>query len=275
MNRLANASSRSTRLYDLRTKQDDDRCDIDPRKEPRRERERPVRREQGERSGEVAERQLGDLPQHGRYQCALRGGPPRWPVTGNDAIHDIEKDEADREAREGREDLEGDRDNPTEPRRHERIGGRRGAEREAEGHECEDRERGDEPSRLEVAANEAPSALPAENQRERAIERTVNRHRREDRADHTDRKRERASLHELVRDTGFLGSRRGVDVAQDFDEVAFGALRPVDEGENADEQREERDEREEDLVRDRTGEEGAIVLREALDERSAARNSAG
>lgn len=78
-----------------------------------------------------------------------------------------------------------------------------------------------------------------------------------------------------MRDTGFLGSRRGVDVAQDFDEVAFGALRPVDEGENADEQREERDEREEDLVRDRTGEEGAIVLREALDERSAARNSAG
>jgi hypothetical protein len=78
-----------------------------------------------------------------------------------------------------------------------------------------------------------------------------------------------------VRDTGLLRGRRGVDVAQDLDEVAFGALRSVDEGKDADEQREKRDQRKEDLVRDRTGEEGAIVVREALDERSAARNGAG
>src|SRR2546430_13124722 len=48
--RSANASSRSTRLHDLRAKQDDDRCDVDPGKKSSRERERPVRREQGERS---------------------------------------------------------------------------------------------------------------------------------------------------------------------------------------------------------------------------------
>ena len=47
------------------------------------------------------------------------------------------------------------------------------------------------------------------------------------------------------------------------------------EGEDADEQGKQRDEREEDLVRDRTGEERAIVVREALNERSAARNRAG
>src|SRR5437879_11888083 len=98
MNRLANASSRSTRLYDLRAEQDDDRCDVDPGKKPRRERERPVRREQGERSGEVAERKLGNLPQHGRYQGAVCRDPPRWPVPGDDAIDDEEEDEADREA---------------------------------------------------------------------------------------------------------------------------------------------------------------------------------
>jgi hypothetical protein len=62
---------------------------------------------------------------------------------------------------------------------------------------------------------------------------------------------------------------------QDLDEVAFGTLLSVDESKDADEQREKRDQRKEDLVRDRTGEEGAIVVREALDERSAARNGAG
>src|SRR5437899_1350580 len=104
MNRLANASSRSTRLYDLRAEQDDDRCDVDPGKKPCRERERPVRREQGERSREVAERQLGDLPQHGRYQCALRRRSPRRPVARDDAVHDEEKDEAGEKARERREE---------------------------------------------------------------------------------------------------------------------------------------------------------------------------
>jgi hypothetical protein len=62
---------------------------------------------------------------------------------------------------------------------------------------------------------------------------------------------------------------------QDLDEVAFGTLRSVDESKDADEQREKRDQRKEDLVRDCTGEEGTIVVREALDERSAARNGAG
>jgi len=71
-----------------------------------------------------------------------------------------------------------------------------------------------------------------------------------------------------------LGCRR-VDVPNDLDEILLGALGPVDEGEDADEQREKRDQREEELVRDRAGEERAIVVREALDGGSAARNRAG
>src|SRR5438067_5627439 len=132
MNRLASASSRSTRLYDLRTEQDDDRCDVDPGKKPRRERERPVRREQGERSSEVAERKLGDLPQHGRYQRALDRGSPGRPVAGDDAVDDVEENEADREAGERREKPDPDPDDPTETSADQSVGYRCRAEREAE-----------------------------------------------------------------------------------------------------------------------------------------------
>src|SRR5437764_1584788 len=133
MNRLANASSRSTRLYDLRTEQDDDRCDVDPGKKPRRERERPVRREQGERSSEVAERKLGDLPQHGRYQGTLCGGPPRWPVAGDDAVHDEEEDEADSEPGKRREKPHSDPDDPAKAGADQDVRDRRRAEGEPEG----------------------------------------------------------------------------------------------------------------------------------------------
>ena len=76
-------------------------------------------------------------------------------------------------------------------------------------------------------------------------------------------------------DADLLLGGRGVNVAKDLDEILLGALGPVDEGEDADEQREKRDQREEDLVRDRAREERAIVVREALDDGSAARNRAG
>src|SRR5436190_4750495 len=108
MTRLANASSRSTRLYDLRAEQDDERCDIDPGKKPRRERERPVGREQRERSGEVAERQLGDLPQHGGYQGPFGRRTPRRPATRDGAIDNEEEDEADDKAGERRQEANAD-----------------------------------------------------------------------------------------------------------------------------------------------------------------------
>jgi hypothetical protein len=78
-----------------------------------------------------------------------------------------------------------------------------------------------------------------------------------------------------VRDAGLLRGGRGVNVAKNLDEIAFGAIRAERESEDADEQGEKGNQREEDLVRDGTGEERAIVVREALDERSAAPNGAG
>src|SRR5579859_7502624 len=62
---------RPSDLHDLRTYQDDDRRQIDPREETGGEREGPVRRERPDRAGESPERQLRRLPEHGRYQ----GGP--------------------------------------------------------------------------------------------------------------------------------------------------------------------------------------------------------
>src|SRR5438132_764264 len=147
MNRLANASSRSTRLYDLRAQPADDRCDVDPRKKP-------------------------------------RGG--------------------------------------------------------------------------EVSSYEAPPTLPAEDRGEGAIERTVDGHRRKHGADHADRQGQRTALDQLASDPRFLRCRGWVDVAKDLDEIAFGAIWPVHEREHSDEQREKRDERKEDLVRDGAGEEGTL-----------------
>lgn len=76
-------------------------------------------------------------------------------------------------------------------------------------------------------------------------------------------------------DASLLRRRRGVHIAKELDEVLLGPIRPVREREEADDEREERDQREEDLVGDRASEERAIVFREALDDRAAARNGAG
>ena len=51
--------------------------------------------------------------------------------------------------------------------------------------------------------------------------------------------------------------------------------RPVNEREDSNEEREKRNEGEEDLVRDRAGQEGTVVVGEAHDDRAGARNVAG
>jgi hypothetical protein len=76
-------------------------------------------------------------------------------------------------------------------------------------------------------------------------------------------------------DARLLRGRRRVDLAKDLDQIALGAIGPVQEGKNSDEQCEERDQCEKDLVRDRAGEEAALVLGEALDGGSRARDGAG
>jgi hypothetical protein len=103
----------------------------------------------------------------------------------------------------------------------------------------------------------------------------VDRHRREERSDDAERQGETPTLDEVVGDTRLLRGRRRVNLAKDLDKIALGAIRPVDEGKNSDEQCEERDQREEDLVCDRAGEEATLVLGEALDGGSRARDGAG
>src|SRR5438132_8088779 len=90
--RLASASSRSTRFHDLRADEDDDRRQVDPREQAGGEREGTVYGEEPERPGEIGECQLGDLPQHGRYQRGLRGHPDRRPAPRQDAVDEEEED---------------------------------------------------------------------------------------------------------------------------------------------------------------------------------------
>ena len=82
-------------------------------------------------------------------------------------------------------------------------------------------------------------------------------------------------MHELARDPRFLRRRGWIHLAEELDEIALGAIRSVHEREDADEEREQRDERKEDLVRDSAGEERAIVGGEAHDHGPTACNSAG
>ena len=78
-----------------------------------------------------------------------------------------------------------------------------------------------------------------------------------------------------MRDPRLLRRRRRVDLAKDLDQVALGTVGAVHECEDSDEQREERDQREEDLVRDRAGEEAALGLAEAHDYGTRATSGAG
>ncbi len=171
--------------------------------------------------------------------------------------------------------MKNDRNQPLVAGRHQSVRRRSGAERQAERGDREGDKHGHEPGRLEVSSNERPAALPTEDQGERAIERTVDGHRRKERSDNADRQRETPTLHEVVGDAGFLRGRGRVDLAKDLDQIALGAIGAVHKGEDADEQGKERDEREKNLVRDRAGEEAALVLGEARDGGPRASNGAG
>src|SRR6266851_5883622 len=97
MTRLAIASIRSStpRLHDLRSDEDDRRRDVDPGQEPRGESERAVRLEDLEGSREEAEGDLGDLPEHGRYQRGPPGRVPRHRAARGEPEHEVEEPEAD------------------------------------------------------------------------------------------------------------------------------------------------------------------------------------
>jgi hypothetical protein len=101
----------------------------------------------------------------------------------------------------------------------------------------------------------------------------VDRHGREDRADESKRQREASTFDELPCDARLLVGGRGVQRAEDLHQLAFRALGSVDEREDSDEQRQQRDQREKDLVGDRAGEEGTVVRGEVVEDRTDARDS--
>src|SRR5258708_26544321 len=102
MTRLAIASRRSSIpvLHDLRTDEDDRRGDVDPRQQSRDERERAVCLEDLEGPGEEAEGDLGDLPEHGRYQGGPPGRRPSDRAARGEPEHEVEEPVADGNADE-------------------------------------------------------------------------------------------------------------------------------------------------------------------------------
>src|SRR5438034_465366 len=106
--RLARASSRSSipSLQDLRPDQDDHRRHVDPGQQSGSEGERTVRLEDAERAREEAERDLGDLPEHGRYQRRAAGRAPRDGAPRRQPEHQIKEPEPDREPDGRRQELE-------------------------------------------------------------------------------------------------------------------------------------------------------------------------
>src|SRR5205814_9951653 len=106
--RLARASSRSSipSLQDLRPDEDDHRRHVDPGQEAGGERERTVGLEDTERAREESERDLGDLPEHGRYQRRAAGRAPLDTLPRRQPEHQVEEPEANGESDGRREELE-------------------------------------------------------------------------------------------------------------------------------------------------------------------------
>jgi len=86
--------------------------------------------------------------------------------------------------------------------------------------------------------------------------------RREQRSDHTDGQGERSPIHELAGDPRLLSGRGWIDIADELHELTLRAVGTEEEGQNAYQQRQQRDQREEQLIRDAAREESALVVRE-------------
>jgi hypothetical protein len=113
-----------------------------------------------------------------------------------------------------------------------------------------------------MTADEAAAPTRAEDGFERLVERAVDRTRGDDGPNHPDTERHAATLDERARDALLLRRGRRVDVADERAQLLLRALGPVDESEQADDQREQRDGREEQLERDGAREERTFVRRE-------------
>jgi hypothetical protein len=86
--------------------------------------------------------------------------------------------------------------------------------------------------------------------------------RREQCADHTQGERERSPIHELAGDARLLRGGGWIDITDQLLELTLRAVGSEQECQDADQQREQRDEGEEQLVCDASGEKSAFVIRE-------------
>src|ERR1700682_665294 len=147
--------SGSLQLYHFRTDEDDDGGEVDPGEQSRREGDRSVRGEDTETAREEPERQLCDLPQHGRYQRRKPRGLRLHPRARNEAVDGIEEDEARGEPQEWRHDRQEDPHRPAEPGGDERALGSEHAvgDRERRDRECADA--GDEGEGFSLSAYES------------------------------------------------------------------------------------------------------------------------
>ena len=139
--------------------------------------------------------------------------------------------------------------------RDERAFRGQGEVRHGDRHDGQERDATDERECFSVAAHEPPLAAGAEDGREDFVQRAVYRAGRQEGPEDPDTQRDRAAVDELARDPRLLRRRGRIDVADELDELLLRPLRAVDESEDADDQREERDGRKEQLERDRAGEE--------------------
>src|SRR5207248_10322388 len=264
--RLARASSRSSipSLQDLRPDEDDHRRHVDPGQEPGGERERTVGLEDTERAREEAERDLGDLPEHGRYQRRAAGRAPLDASAGCQPEHEVEEPEAHGEPDGRRHELEQQAETP-HPAGGESLRGGLDAEAHRERSDSQNDHETDEGQGVQAVPHERSLALASEDVRHRRIDRTEDRRHGEQCADQAEAEREGSPFDELADQPGLLTGGGRQQSANDGHELRLCALGAIDEAEDADDQGQERDEREEDLVGDRAGEERPVVGEERAD----------
>src|SRR5438105_1369950 len=264
--RLARASSRSSipSLQDLRPDEDDHRRHVDPGQEAGGESERTVGLEDTERAREEAERDLGDLPEHGRYQGRAAGRAPVDPAPGRQPEHQVEEPESAGEPDGRRHELEQQAQAP-HAAGGEGLRGGLHAEAHRERSNGEDDHETDERQAVQPVPHERALALAPEDVRHRRVDRPEDRRHGEECADKAEAERERPTLDELADEPGLLARGRGQQAANDGHELGLRALGAIDEAEDADDQGQQRDEREEDLVGDRAGEERTVVGEERAD----------
>lgn len=95
----------------------------------------------------------------------------------------------------------------------------------------------------------------------------MNRGHHHQRPEEAEAERDRATLAQLPHDRQLLAAQDRVDLTQNPRQLAVRPVGAIDESEHADREGQQRHDREEELERDRTGEEGALIRDEGVEHR--------